>query len=290
MNSRLLRILTILWVSIFLYLSFEYAILHGMIKKSSSLEFLLCDSLGFCQKLEHEAGKNLSYWLGWLGFSVMCLTNVYILRKRLPALTKFGKLSTHMDWHIFFGLVGPTFILFHCDFKVGGLVAISFWSMVVSFASGLVGRYFYIQLLQQKHTLKESIETYEAKFNDYLNLTKHQGVKKKHLDFVKSKTFALACGGIGPSQLNQISMPQFLFHSVLGEINLRTRMPHIPLPAGGELKEHLKVWAFLRRKLIFMHYYKILFGYWKTFHTPFAIFMYVVAIIHIISSLVFKVS
>lgn len=290
MNSRLLRILTISWVGIFVYLAYEYAILHGIINANSGLQFVLCDSLELCRKLEHEAGKNLSYWLGWLGFSVMCLTNIYILRKRVPSLAKLGRLSTHMDWHIFFGLVGPTFILFHCDFKVGGLVAISFWSMVVSFASGVVGRYFYLQLLQQKSTLKQSIGNYEDQFTQYLELTKEQGVQKKHLDYVKSHALSIACGGIGASQLANINMAQFLYHSILGEIRLRTRMPPVPLPGGKILKEQLRTWAFLRRKLIFMHYYKILFGYWKTFHTPFAVFMYIVAIIHIISSLIFKVN
>jgi hypothetical protein len=32
--------------------------------------------------------------------------------------------------HIFFGLVGPALVILHSAFKVQGLVALSFWSMI----------------------------------------------------------------------------------------------------------------------------------------------------------------
>jgi hypothetical protein len=35
-------------------------------------------------------------------------------------------------------------VLFHTSFKFGGLVAVSFWSMVAVFVSGIIGRFIYI--------------------------------------------------------------------------------------------------------------------------------------------------
>ncbi len=66
-------------------------------------------------------------------------------------------------------------------------------------------------------------------------------------------------------------------------------LPPTPWPESRAFRLKLKEWATLRRRLNSMHYYQILFGYWRSFHTPFAIWMYIVAIIHIASSLVFKV-
>ena len=283
-----LRILTILWLAIFLFLGFEYAILHNMIRGESTMELILCKNLRWCRSLDTEPGKMLSYALGWAGFGIMCLTNVYVIRKRVDAFQKFGSIKTHLDWHIFFGLLGPTLILFHCDFKVGGLVAISFWSMVISFASGVVGRYFYLQLLQQKNQLKRNITALESGFDKYMKLMRGQ-IQKKHMDLAKSHAFALACGGVSPRRLNQVSLFEFLMRSLIGDISLRIKLPPVPWRGNRSVRQHIRTWAFLRRKLIFMHYYHLLFGYWRTFHSPFAVFMYVVAIIHIISSLIFKV-
>lgn len=37
-------------------------------------------------------------------------------------------------------------VLFHTAFKFGGIVAISFWSMVAVVASGVIGRFIYNQI------------------------------------------------------------------------------------------------------------------------------------------------
>ena len=42
--------------------------------------------------------------------------------------------------------LGPILVLFHTAFKFGGIVSISFWSMVAVFLSGIIGRFIYIQI------------------------------------------------------------------------------------------------------------------------------------------------
>jgi hypothetical protein len=68
-----------------------------------------------------------------------------------------------------------------------------------------------------------------------------------------------------------------------------TTLPPTPWQEGRPFRVKLREWALLRRRLLSMHFYQILFGYWRTFHSPFAVWMYIVAVIHIISSLIFKV-
>ena len=282
-----MRYLVILWLVISIFMGMEYLALHGVLGHGSIMQVLFCKQLNWCRRLSPLAGRPLSYTLGWLGFCVMALTNLYILRKRMISLQKVGNVQSWLNWHIFFGMLGPTLILFHCDFRVRGLVSISFWSMVVSFLSGIVGRYFYIQLLQGKGLLRQRIEALEKSFDQY---EKQAGsrIPERGMLAAKAHAFALA-GGIQGPDLKQVGILDFLWHSSVGGLHLAFTLPQTPWQESRKFRLRLKEWAILRRRLISMHYYQLLFGYWRSFHTPFAVWMYVVAVVHIVSSLIFKV-
>lgn len=282
-----LRFFVFIWFLITLIMSYEYMVLHKVIRGPEFTQMVLCQKFQLCNYSSPAPGKPLSYALGWLGFAVMSLTNLYVLRKRMLSLQKFGHLQTWLNWHIFFGMLGPTFILFHCDFKVRGLVSISFWSMVVSFSSGVIGRYFYMQLLQGKGLLRKQIEHLEKGFDQYMKVS-GQRIPPQAMLAAKAQAFAMVGGGPGGT-LRGSSLVGFLYYSTLGSIRSSFQLPPTPWPEGRLFKEKLKEWAVLRKRLISMHYFQILFGYWRTFHTPFAIWMYIVAVIHIVSSLIFKV-
>lgn len=284
-----LRHFTVLWLALLLFMSYEYMVLNKVISSPSVFNMMLCGTSTICKKASPLAGRPISYALGWIGFSVMAATNIYIIRKRSLKLQKLGNLQNWLNWHIFFGLVGPTLVLFHTNFKVGGLVSISFWSMVISFLSGIVGRYFYIQLLGSKLELKKEIESIEQKF-DAFEKSMQGRIHPKAIRAAKNGAFVMA-GGLTGEQLKKTPIYEFLFYSSVGSLRMAMSLPKFPWEGGGSktMREGLKRWAVLRRRLISLHYYQILFGYWRTFHSPFAIWMYVVAIIHIISSLIFKV-
>jgi hypothetical protein len=66
---------------------------------------------------------------------------LYMSRKRFRFMSRMGLLKHWLEFHIFLCTIGPLMILFHTAFKFGGLVAISFWSMVAVFLSGIIGRF-----------------------------------------------------------------------------------------------------------------------------------------------------
>ena len=70
----------------------------------------------------------------------------YMARKRYRFLSRLGVLKHWLEFHIFLCTLGPILVLFHTAYKFGGLVAISFWSMVAVFLSGIVGRFIYLQI------------------------------------------------------------------------------------------------------------------------------------------------
>ena len=78
---------------------------------------------------------------------MMTVMHLYSVRKRLRPLRRLGRAaragSTSTScW----GSSGPLFVVLHSSFKVGGLVAISFWSMVAVALSGVFGRYLYLKI------------------------------------------------------------------------------------------------------------------------------------------------
>ena len=83
----------------------------------------------------------------------------YMARKRYRFLSRLGILKHWLEFHIFLCTLGPILILFHTAYKFGGLVAISFWSMVAVFLSGIIGRFIYIQI-------PRSIEGRELSLNE----------------------------------------------------------------------------------------------------------------------------
>ena len=223
--------------------------------------------------LSPKTGGSISQFLGWTGFGIMCLTNFYSLRKR-SFLNSFGKLGSWLDFHIFCGLVGPTLILFHTNFKIGGLVAVSFWSMTISFASGIVGRYFYLQIASQKKELEALIALQEQGF------TKHAKISAENIEFTKRQALQLACVPADPSETGLVAT---LFYSLKGDIQMQFSFVQLTEGLSEQARSYLKHLVNCTRKHAFLEQFRRLMGYWHSFHMPFAIFMYVIAMIHILA-------
>jgi hypothetical protein len=88
--------------------------------------------------------NGLGYWLGIAGACAMLLLLVYPLRKRIAALRSLGTISGWFRFHMILGLVGPTLILFHSNFRLGSLNSnVALVAMLTVAGSGVVGRYLY---------------------------------------------------------------------------------------------------------------------------------------------------
>ncbi|MEI6049923.1 MAG: hypothetical protein WCS03_13540 [Bacteroidota bacterium] len=94
----------------------------------------------------------LGHGMGILG-SLLMITGMvtYMARKRYRFLARVGILKHWLEVHIFLCTLGPIMVFFHTALKFGGLVAISFWSMVAVFLSGIIGRFIYLQI---PHTIE----------------------------------------------------------------------------------------------------------------------------------------
>jgi hypothetical protein len=95
--------------------------------------------------LTPESGTG--YWLGIAGASAILLLLIYPLRKRIKGLRVLGSVSAWFRVHMLLGIIGPTLILFHSNFKLGSLNSnVALFSMLTVAASGLIGRYLYTRV------------------------------------------------------------------------------------------------------------------------------------------------
>lgn len=232
-----------------------------------------------------KPGGSRGHLYGVIGSSLMVIMLVYSLRKRMRILRRLGKLRDWLDFHIFCGVVGPLLVVLHSSFKVQGLVALSFWSMIAVALSGVLGRYLYLQIPR-------------TRAGDELGLAEVEEIRgeltrKLREDFHLPETALaeldrLALSGISPTE----RLPTLLFHLPFQAVSLRMRLFSFrrrlqrelqdpPRPLLREVTRLARQKALLERRLVLWKRLQQLFHYWHVFHKPFAVVMYVFMVVHI---------
>ncbi|RME15074.1 MAG: hypothetical protein D6797_07410 [Bdellovibrio sp.] len=274
-----------IWLILTLFLGWEYyAIRSG---SSLSVISLLHSKFHWKWKLTTEEGKFLSYSWGVIGLGLMVVMNVYSLRKRLLSMSKWGRIGSWLHFHIFCGLLGPTFIIFHSDFKVRGLVAISFWCMMISATSGIIGRYLYIQVLGKMQEHRKKTQAWERRI---LRCLKHFKVPidEEEVDMMKSK--AVQFVGIPRRFLEGKGAPLLLIFlkSIWGDFKHLFVEPSVPSYWPKESRYLLGRYGVEMKRQLLLGQFQRLLGYWHAFHFPFAIFMYITAVLHVLAVTLFQ--
>lgn len=275
------------WFQIFLRLLYAFSLGFYL--------FLLTKGFSFYRLPLPERPHHDLYWLlkpggkightyGIIGSAMMILMHLYSLRKR--GILRWGKLSHWLNIHIYFGIMGPLFIILHTSFKVQGLVALSFWSMIAVVLSGILGRYLYLQIprtlggdpltLQQVQEMEKRLT---QRLKERLNL---EGKILEELD-------RIAVGNIDPEK----GSLRALFSLFLDDLVRRRRrmarfrqeLALLRMPPDQEALRLIQEKITLRRKIVLWTQIHDLFHYWHVFHKPFAAVMYLFMVIHIIVAL-----
>lgn len=279
----LLRLYVLLWFAFAGFFSYEYYALNTGSARSILKSLELAGKI--TAEMTAKPGRPLSLWLGWAGLVLMVVMNVYSMRKRATFMQNWGKLAHWMNFHIFCGLLGPTFILFHCNFKVRGLVGIAFWSMVISFASGVIGRYFYLQLAGRRKEFEHAATGWKNRLRRVIERAKVTFDEGESQQYLEKALHFVGHPGIG-STPNPISA---IFFSTLGDLKLMFASPK-GSPKWPPITSHvLREYAVNTRRAAFLESFQELMGYWHAFHFPFAIFMYIASVIHVTAALVLGV-
>ena len=205
-----------------------------------------------------KPGGIVGHGLGIIG-SLLILIGVfsYMGRKRLKTFSRIGVLKYWLEFHIFLCALGPVLILYHTSFKFGGIVSVSFWSLVVVVASGIIGRFIYLQI-------PHSIEGRE------LSLHEVEEMKIKLVEEFKTKY------GI------DISEPHT---NKTYESELKAKKL-----SNNEYKTVKRLIISQKRlvkRIERLDMMQSIFKLWHVAHLPFALIMLIVMVVHVVVALTF---
>jgi hypothetical protein len=238
----------------------------------------------------HEDYRNLrpagfrSHAFGIIGSAMMLFMLLYSLRKRVRLFRWMGKLSSWLDIHIYFGIMGPLLIILHTSFKVQGLVAVSFWSMIAVALSGVFGRYLYLQIPRNVAGDELSLREIEKKEEDLNQVLQNEfDLSEEDLGRIEA---------LMPSSFNRSRGLLSIFLIILFSDILRplkhyrirkkfAKLFSIPSLHIAQLIKIAERKSLLHRKFVLLNQVQRLFHYWHVFHKPFAIIMYIIMFVHI---------
>ena len=229
---------------------------------------------------EWKPGGRVGRALGVTGSAMLLVLLLYSVRKRLRFLRRLGPLSRWLDIHIFLGGIGPLFIVLHSAFKVHGLVALSFWSMVAVALSGVVGRFLYLQIPR-------------TRAGEELSLAEVEALDQELSDRLR-RSFRLSEAAL--LRLNALSAPleqrrgllRGLLGLLFGDRGLRSDLRGfarecrtVPRGVFDDFERTVLQKALLRRRILLWDRLHELFHYWHVVHKPFAAVMYLFMLVHI---------
>lgn len=220
--------------------------------------------------------------LGILG-SLLIIVGMasYMARKRYRFMSRMGLVKNWLEFHIFLCTLGPVLILFHTAFKFGGLVAVSFWSMVAVFLSGIAGRFIYLQI-------PRSIEGQE------LDLNEIRAMKSNLTEILKSNysldedSFLEITESVDKKTE---SSSRHLLGSLIGNyiddrksiksVSNALRRNNLQGKDYRKIVSLVKTDIKLSRRIERLDSMKNLFKYWHVAHLPFALVMLFIMVIHV---------
>jgi hypothetical protein len=211
----------------------------------------------------------------------------YMARKRFRAFTRMGLLKHWLEIHIFLCSLGPILVLFHTTFKFGGLVAISFWSMVAVFLSGIIGRFIYIQI-------PRTIEGRELSLNEVRAMKSNIGDQIQKMVALDEDSYNI----IVDSTKKKVE----LFHKnffvryirkysddmkTIRKVKTVLRHNKITKSQRKQVLGLVKSDISLNRRIDSLVTMQNFFKYWHVVHLPFALVMLIIMVIHIVVTIVF---
>jgi len=211
----------------------------------------------------------------------------YMARKRFRRLSRIGVLRQWLEFHIFVCILGPVLVLFHTSFKFGGIVAISFWSMIAVVISGVIGRFIYLQIPRSIEGREMSLNELSSIENDLYNRLKDQFQVASETLITMNTALAQASAIEGANYLVRI-VKRFVFErKLLTRIKKELRKQGLK---GQNLRKATRIFKakiILNRRIAWLSSMQNFLRYWHVIHLPFALVMLVIMIVHIAVAVIF---
>jgi hypothetical protein len=219
---------------------------------------------------------SFGHGIGVIGTIMMLVMLLYSVRKRTRLFGRAGRMSRWLGAHIYLGIWGPVLVTLHCAFKVQGLVAVSYWSMVAVAASGVLGRYLYRQI-------PRSIAGSEL---SPAELAQRQGEMDRRLAELAPAADGLTDGLDGLSTAPGGGMAGGLWWLLRRNLTLRRDLGVLFARFDirgdrAELERVARERILLARRRDLGFQVQQAFHYWHVVHKPFAFLMLAIMVVHV---------
>ena len=240
----------------------------------------------------------LGYWLGIIGSVMMLVLLLYPLRKRVRALRVLGRVPSWFRLHMILGIVGPSLVLMHSNWKFASLNAtVAMVAMLIVVGSGIVGRYLYSkvhmglygrktevrQILADASLLKQALGDdlpQTQKLLDELRAFEVRILAPRH-GFL-SQTYAFLTLGFRRGALRSRLM-RFANATIAAEAKRRGWSWAARRKRRNLAREHLRLYFAAVTKAARFGVYERLFALWHVLHMPLFFLLVTAAIIHVVA-------
>jgi len=232
-----------------------------------------------------KPGGLYGHGLGIVGSSMILLLFLYSARKRGRFFLRFGKTARWLDIHIWFGIMGPLFITLHTAMKFGGIVSISYFSMLAVMISGFFGRYIYMQMPRDESGVALSARQIDQRIEDLGEMLRTRydvpaAVMLKIDSFARVGQKQKTRGLMALVRLIGYDLTR-PFRSRRLRSYIRRAYPGIPPKAVSQIAILARRKSLLTRRRAFLETVSNFFHYWHVIHKPFAYVMIVIMFVHI---------
>jgi len=209
----------------------------------------------------------------------------YQARKKFKSLARLGRLKYWLEFHIFLCSLGPVMILFHTAFKFGGIVSVSFWSMVAVVASGVIGRFIYGQI-------PRTIGGRELSLNEVKAMKADLGEVLRGQYQLNDSSYQLVLESVNVSRqkfganLFSSMFNKFLEDKkTLRQVKNTLRENGVASPDVRKVSQLVGNELSLNNRIERLAVMQKLFKYWHVAHLPFALIMLIIMVIHVVVTL-----
>lgn len=233
------------------------------------------------------------YYLGIVGGLAMLALLAYPLRKHARFMRRAGPVSFWFRGHMALGLIGPTLILYHANFRPGSLNSnVALWSMLIVAGSGLFGRYFYAKIHRGLYGARAEVRDLVAEaatFRAAIGADVDRALASR-LDELEKAAFADPRGMASAARKATLTIAQARSTHRAVKKYLRREFNQPRRRRGGakrsDIREHLDFAARYFKRVeqgAEIAFYERLFAAWHFLHLPLFLLLILTAIVHVVA-------
>lgn len=225
---------------------------------------------------------------GLLALALFLFLWLYPLRKRFRWLAWTGALSRWLDTHVLAALALPLLVAVHAAWRFTGVIGLGFWSMMVVWLSGIVGRYIYARIPRGRAGVELNMEEIAERRRALLaQIAEHSGLDPAMVTSALAPAAARIAGlGIWGTLRRMIA--DDLARRAAARRLRRLWESRGPRRRKADRRAIRNVLQLVRQEVALAQQARMLdatqavFRYWHVFHRPVAIAALVAVLVHVV--------